>query len=65
VALYDPRSRGAEAYAALAEEFLRRDDPIRTPEPLPQADGDTGYTEPVEADGDVVSNDKPEDDVTS
>jgi len=65
VALYDPRSRGAEAYAALADEFLRRDDPIRSPEPLPQADGDTGYTEPIEPEGDPSSDDKPEDDLTS
>jgi chromosome partitioning protein len=56
VALYDPRSRGAEAYAALAEEFLRRDDPLPSPEPLPQADGDVGYT-PTEID--------PDDDVAS
>ncbi len=55
VALYDPRSRGAEAYAALGDEFLRRDDPLPSPEPLPQADGDVGYVEPLEAESDPES----------
>jgi len=65
VELYDPRSRGAEAYRALGQEFLRRDDPVRSPEPLPQADGDTGYVEPVDPDTGPAEATDPEDDVTS
>jgi chromosome partitioning protein len=67
VSLYDPRSRGAEAYSALAEEFLRRDDPIPSPEPVPQADGDVGYVEPAEADPDAHTPTETDvdDDVTS
>jgi chromosome partitioning protein len=37
IALYDPRSRGAEAYASLALELMRRNgiEPIRRPPPTP------------------------------
>ena len=48
VALYDPRSRGAEAYSALTEEFLEREEAIRNPEPVSQADGDPGPPQPLE-----------------
>ncbi len=66
VAVYDPRSRGAEAYSALGAEFLRRDDPLPSPEPLPQADGDTGYVEPQDAEQPQPDpNRNKEDDVTS
>jgi chromosome partitioning protein len=49
ILLYDPRSRGAEAYTALGDEFLQREHAGGTPEPVPQADGDTGLSEPVDS----------------
>jgi chromosome partitioning protein len=48
ILLYDPRSRGAEAYTTLGDEFLEREPAIRNPEPVPQADGDTGSKEPFD-----------------
>jgi chromosome partitioning protein len=36
VALYDPRSRGAEAYAALAREILQRNGLVPAPKPVPE-----------------------------
>lgn len=66
VAVYDPRSRGAEAYSALGAEFLRRDDPFPSPDPLPQADGDTRQVEPQDTDTPQPDpNHNDEDDVTS
>jgi len=41
--LYDPRSRGSEAYSALATEFLARDEPPRGTPPVAPADGNAGH----------------------
>ena len=49
ILLYDPRSRGAEAYTALGDEFLQREHAGGTPEPVAQADGDAGLSEPFDS----------------
>jgi chromosome partitioning protein len=48
IALYDPRSRGAEAYASLALELMRRNglEPVRRPPPAPNLHVLDSYAEP-------------------
>jgi chromosome partitioning protein len=48
IALYDPRSRGAEAYASLALELMRRNglEPVRRPPPEPTFHVLDTYAEP-------------------
>ncbi len=62
VIVYDPRSRGAEAYLELAKEFLARD-ASASPAPAPSADGNSGSssaaasTDPASAAAGVADDD--------